>query len=190
VKIPTCAFILSILLANVGDRECHAQTTADSASKGISLLVGIGPNYAHGQNFFAEMAMARYEFEHWYIGLRYLYGNETEFGIATDKSINDFGALFGYTFKKRLFYLSGGIGLSYSLFVNRGKFLYTANSNSVGDLAAFYEELHSHAVCIPAQAEAFWMPSEVFGIGVIFFDTINWVENNYGFFVSMKVNLF
>jgi len=183
------AIILCFLLALAAGRECRGQV-ADSSAKGISILAGIGPDYANKQSFFAEFAMARYEFGSWYIGARYLHGNQSIFGVDPDETIDDFGILAGYYIRKKYYTLSAGAGLSFSNFVNRGKFIDSAYSGLVGDIAAIYEKLNSHAICIPVQAEIFWTPSDIFGFGAIFFDNINSIENNYGFFITVKANLY
>jgi hypothetical protein len=188
IKLPLV--ILSFLLVLAANRECLGQSNPDSTAKGISLVVGIGPDYAHKQTFFAELAMARYEFGNWYIGARYLYGNQSVLGVDPDETINDFGILAGYYIRKKYYYLSAGAGLSFTNFVNRGKFIDSAYSVLVGDIAPIYESLHSHSLCVPLQIEVFWTPSDIIGIGVILFDNINSTENNYGFFISLKATLY
>lgn len=136
------------------------------------------------------MANVRYEIDHFYVGVRYIYGDQSALPILPDRTIKDFGVIAGYTYKQRLYDLSIGAGISYGWYVNRGKFDSSAYSNEVGDLAQFYEELDSHSISIPVQADAFWTPSDVFGFGITIFDNINSVENNYGFLFSVKINVF
>jgi hypothetical protein len=184
-------FIVILLIGSAEVSSAQVSSLPDSIRSGLSIVVGIGPNYGlKNESNFTEMASIRYEFKSWFLGIRYFYSSGSLYGSVPDEAINDFGLLCGYNYTKPLYTLSAAAGISYETFILRGKFLDSAYSSAIGDVAATYEELHSHSISIPVQAEAFWTPSDVFGIGLIFFDNINSVKNNYGFLVALRMNLY
>ncbi len=182
--------IIALSIFSACNSLAQPATFIDSSDSHISIILGIGPNYGFkNESTFSEMASVRYEYLHWNFGLRYLHGNGSLYGSVPDENIDDIGLVIGYNYKQHRYSISGGVGISYAVFVIRGKFLDSAYSNSIGDIAAIYEEIHSHSISIPMQAEAFWTPSDLFGMGIIFFDNINTVKNNYGFLISLKLNV-
>jgi hypothetical protein len=163
---------------------------SDSTDTHISVIAGIGPNYGfQGQSSACESVQLRFSKGNLFITTRYMYSDLSNLPTIPDKTIEDIGAVVGYTYKKHLYNLSIGAGVSYGSYVNRGKYDSTAYYSPLQDVAYYHDELHSHSICVPLQADAFWTPSDVFELGISIFDNINSVENNYGFLFLIRINI-
>jgi len=173
--------VYSFLIFLILSLTSFAQDTAVVKNNNIWINCGIGlSSFRSGDEFGPAMNFEiSYEKNNALFSCRFVHNTEFVLFTSPAETVWDFGLLYGKIKKYAYGSASMSCGISLIGGVRRGDYLSSSGSGWFS-LGSNHDKRNFYNIGIPVEAQLFWTPTSVFGVGVSAFANLNLDKPFYG----------